>query len=264
MELRKPLVLVIIAAAGGAAIARAMPTTLPPSASASFPRAPSWRNAAGDLNVVSGVSGGDDDRVRAERPASARGRYGVASMTAGGDRSSRSAPFSGLNAVVYVAGEVVHPGVYTLAGTARAIDALHAAGGPTHSADIVAVNLAQRIEDGAEIFVPAKGAVPPDAVAAGEMDAGIAGRSRSRASHHRKRRKGTRNRAYAEPTASGPTSRVSLNDAGAAEFETLPGIGPALADRIVTFREVNGPFASIDELLDVSGMTQSKVDALTP
>ncbi len=57
---------------------------------------------------------------------------------------------------------------------------------------------------------------------------------------------------------------ISLNTADVTALEALPGIGAALAARVVAFRDANGPFASLDELLDVNGITQAKLDALTP
>ncbi len=174
--------------------------------------------------------------------------------------------------VVYVAGEVAHPGLYRLSEAARTADALHAAGGPTGAADLVAVNLAGRIEDGVEIIVPAKGSADAEAAldTVGARVSGTPRRSHRRHSTHRRRahkrhRLGSPvDQTSQRSAATTPTSTVSLNAADAGELETLPGIGPSLAARIVAFRELNGPFASADELLDVGGMTQAKVDALTP
>lgn len=270
MELRKPLLLTIVAAAAGAALARAVPTAMPASTPAVAStrdvasKTASWDAAAAALRSGRPPGADGEDRAAFQRPSSSSHRRFGALRTQTGDSSAASGRVSGL--VVYVAGEVARPGVYTLTGTARAVDALHAAGGPTRTADLVAVNLAQRVADGAEIFVPPKGAVPREAILAADMqpDATRAP-SRNRHAHRTKRRKRPRNSTYADDqTAAATASPVSLNAADAAELETLPGIGPALAARIVAFRNVNGPFASTDELLDVGGMTQSKVDALTP
>ncbi len=166
---------------------------------------------------------------------------------------------------VYVAGDVVHSGVYALAPGARAVDALKAAGGPGGDADLVAVNLAEPLTDGEELVVPVRGAEAP---AGGERDGGYAatasgGHAKRHGRRHRKRR------ARAAPTlgdanAEPPTSVVDLNSAGESELETLPGIGPSLASRIVTFREVNGPFTSPEDLLDVGGMTEARLNAIQP
>lgn len=268
MELRKPLLLTIVAAAAGAALARAVPTAVPMSTTAvasmrdGASNTASWDGAAAGLHSATRPVADGEDRTLQRKSSSSGVRVG-ALPTETADSSARSGRASG--AVVYVAGEVARPGVYTLTGAARAVDALQAAGGPTRAADLVAVNLAQRVEDGAEIFVPPKGAVPPEAVAAADMPTDATPRrSRSRHAHRRKRRKRMRSSAYDGQTAPAMAAPVSLNAADAAELQTLPGIGPALAERIVAFREVNGPFASTDELLDVGGMTQSKVDALAP
>jgi competence protein ComEA len=192
---------------------------------------------------------------------------------------------------VYVAGAVVRAGVYALPASSRGVDALHAAGGARGDADLVAVNLAQVLEDGEEIVVPVVGADPPAASAPAHRsrrarsgaDTGTVHRAhRKRARKHRTRRAtssdGSPNDASgasSTPDESGdpvgtttsadpPTETVDLNTADENELETLPGIGASLASRIVTFREINGPFASPDDLLDVGGMTQGRLDAIEP
>jgi competence protein ComEA len=150
--------------------------------------------------------------------------------------------------LVYVAGAVVHPGVYALGGDARAQDALAKAGGATRDADLVAVNLAARVADGDEIAVPRRGEVrPPVRSAHRRTPAGTAHRRRSP------------RRAAA---ADGPV--VDLNAADARTLSELPGIGPVLAERIVDFRALNGPFASVDGLADVAGISPQRLDALLP
>jgi competence protein ComEA len=101
------------------------------------------------------------------------------------------------------------------------------------------VNLAERISDGEEIRVPRAGeaSAPP----------------------RRSKRKAPRSRA----ASAAPIGRIDLNLADASELSSIPGIGPVLASRIVEFRRVNGPFASLDELADVAGMTQRRIDALS-
>lgn len=146
--------------------------------------------------------------------------------------------------VVYVVGAVEHAGLYRLAAGARAADALAKAGGFGPGADAAAINLAQRITDGEEILVPHLGehlATPSPR---------RAGRTRS------KRKAGSKSAA--------PTSPLNVNGANAAALATLPGIGTLLARRIVAYRRLNGPFASVDELADVAGMTQSRVDRIAP
>jgi competence protein ComEA len=178
---------------------------------------------------------------------------------------------------VYVAGEVARAGVYALPASARSVDALKAAGGATHGADLVAVNLAEPLRDGEEIVVPKTGAAPPPdtgTAAGGDTNA----TATPRAHHHRKKR---RKRHAKRPAARGAADAASdagpsppdadpaatvvdLNSADENELEALPGIGASLAERIVAFREANGPYASPDDLLDVGGMTQSRLDAIEP
>jgi competence protein ComEA len=132
--------------------------------------------------------------------------------------------------VVHVAGAVVSPGVYTLAGGARVGDAVVAAGGPGAGADPDALNLAAALTDGSRVYVPLHGEpiAPPVAL-------------------------------VEEVGASGP---IDLNAATAEQLDSLPGVGPATAAAIVDHRELHGPFASVDDLADVRGIGPAKLDAL--
>jgi len=130
--------------------------------------------------------------------------------------------------VVYVAGEVRNPGLYRVPAGARADDALKKAGGFSPHADRAGVNLAELAQDGQEIRVPAIGERAP----------------RGRAVSPRKKRA---KKSHARATA------ISLNDAGVDQLAQVPGLGRTLAERIVAYRAQNGPFASLDELADVSG-----------
>jgi len=145
--------------------------------------------------------------------------------------------------VVYVAGSVARPGLYHLAAGSRGIDAVHAAGGLTAQADPAGVNLAEQLEDGEQIT----------AARFGE-------RARVRGSHPR----GTRHRRHKRSALTAVVAPVDLNSADAQVLMQLPGIGEELANRIIAFREANGPFASVDELADVAGVTPRTLDAITP
>lgn len=148
-----------------------------------------------------------------------------------------------IEVVVYVAGDVVHPGIYRLGTGMRAADALARAGGPKPDADLVAVNLAAPLEDGTEIAVARIG----ESSVRSRRASGAPKRATHSVRGHR------RGRRAAEPTTQAQS--VDLNSADESELETLPGIGPALAERIVAYRASNGPFASVDELADISGIT---------
>lgn len=127
---------------------------------------------------------------------------------------------------VHVHGAVAQPGLYRLDDGARVVDVIAAAGGLGPDADETAVNLARPLGDGEQLYVPIVGEAPPPAVA---------------------------------QTGDG---RISINTADAAALDTLPRIGPALADRIIRWREENGAFTSIDDLLAVSGIGEKLLDVL--
>lgn len=136
-------------------------------------------------------------------------------------------PLSSQLVLVHVAGAVEHPGVVELPASSRVFEALDKAGGALDTADLTQVNLARTIADGEQLVVPLEG----ETVSA---------------------------QGDSEPGGHGQTSDpIDINAATAADFETLPGVGPALAERIIDFRESNGGFQSIDQLADVSGIGPS-------
>lgn len=148
--------------------------------------------------------------------------------------------------VVHVVGAVVSPGVVVLADGARVADAIAAAGGAASDADTEQLNLARVLGDGEQVRVPHAGEqlVAPDpgpSPPGGASGGGAAG-------------------ASGGSTPGGGV--VNINTAGAAELESLPGIGPALAARIVEYRDGHGPFASVDDLTDVPGIGPAKLEAL--
>ncbi len=141
--------------------------------------------------------------------------------------------------VVYVVGAVVRPGLYRIAEGSRVDDAVRAAGGFRSSADPEGVNLAAHASDGDEIVVPVLG---ESTRAAATAKRPRAPRARTTKSH----------------------AIVNVNSAPAAQLATVPGIGATVAARIVEIRERDGAFATFDELLDVAGMTQSRLDRALP
>jgi competence protein ComEA len=133
--------------------------------------------------------------------------------------------------LVHVLGAVTNPGLVELGAGARVVDAVAAAGGFTVDADPAAVNLARPVVDGEQLVVLAIGQVPDPAAGTPGAGAGAGG--------------------AAAPAGDG---LVHLNTADVAELDTLPRIGPALAQRIIDWREANGPFTSVDQLLEVAGI----------
>jgi competence protein ComEA len=187
------------------------------------------------------------------------GRQAAAAAPAAGAPTTRPAPVRAV--VVYVAGEVHRPGVYALAADQRAVDALARAGGALPDADLVAVNLAATLTDGDEIAVPKIGAGSrssrerrPDGPHS------RSGRAHSRHGKHAAHRRTSDTPESAAGTD--PRGPIDINTADAHELERIPGIGASLAARIVAYRALNGPFGSIDELADVSGITPRVQDAL--
>jgi competence protein ComEA len=140
--------------------------------------------------------------------------------------------------VVYVAGAVRRPGLYKLRTGDRAANAVALAGGITASADASGVNLAQRTADGDEVYVPR---------------AGETNRRLTTASHRRR-----------PSQAAPPIGSVDVNRSDAGELAAVPGIGRSIAARIVELRQREGSFASLDELLDVAGMTQTRLERARP
>jgi competence protein ComEA len=153
----------------------------------------------------------------------------TAAITDGtGPSGSTAAP--GPPILVDVAGWVRSPGVYEFRDGDRVIDAIEAAGGARRGAVLETLNLAAPLADGSQILVPA----PP--AKQGAAPAGSTGA------------------APLAPGAPAPGALVNVNTATATDLEALPGIGEVIAQAIVDYRTENGPFASVDALLDVSGI----------
>ena len=134
--------------------------------------------------------------------------------------------------IVHLSGEVIAPGVYRLPIGARIDDALKAAGGPTGEGDIHRLNLAARLADGQQIVVPRR----IDPILASML-----------------------------PIASPTVGRVNVNVASVPELDRLPGVGPVTAQRIVAYREQNGPFTTVQQLRDaklVNAATFEKIKDL--
>ena len=133
--------------------------------------------------------------------------------------------------VVYVSGAVASPGVLTLPATSRVIDAITAAGGATPEADLESINLARILVDGEQIRVGVVGESPPPASAGTGTDA---------------------------------QACVRLATATETELQTLPGVGPALAQRIISYRATHPRLTSVEELDDVPGIGPSLIEKIRP
>jgi competence protein ComEA len=131
--------------------------------------------------------------------------------------------------VVYVLGAVRYPGVYSLAPDSRVVDAVQAAGGFAEGASITDVNVAQRLQDGQRLEIPGTGELPTPVFVLGE--GGL----------------------FLTPTPF-EGQLVNINTADVALLDTLPGVGETTAQRIIDYREENGPFQIVDDLLKVPGI----------
>ena len=137
--------------------------------------------------------------------------------------------------VVFVTGEVEKPGVYELEEGSRCIDAISAAGGYTKDASDTYLNLAGTVEDGQMIYVPSK--TEAEALAGDELPGG-------------------QNTSGVANNGGGKTSdgRININKATKEELMTLPGIGESKADKIIAYRDANGPFSSPEGVMLISGI----------
>ncbi len=126
---------------------------------------------------------------------------------------------------VYVTGAVRTPDVYRLPPGSIVKDAIQAAGGATADADLEHINLALELRDQQQLYVPHKGEDAPPV-----------------------------SPPSAQPLKSGQESKVNINTASAEELDALPGVGPAIAQRIVDYRTENGPFATIEDIMNVKGI----------
>lgn len=154
----------------------------------------------------------------------------IARAAPGAASQESASPSPTVTIIVDVAGEVAEPGVYEFNEGDRVIDAIERAGGQLPKADLSLLNLAAPLTDGTQILVSKAG--PPGVVVPGGGTVGSSG------------------------------GLININSASATELETLSGIGEVLAATIVEYREQNGPFASVDDLMDVSGIGPATLEEI--
>ena len=127
--------------------------------------------------------------------------------------------------MVHVCGAVGRQGVFKVAAGSRLLDVLETAGGALPAADLSALNLAEVVKDGQKIVVPSRLPV-------------------------------------SSTTQSGPSAKMNINIAGADEFDALPGIGKATADKIVELRQKNGPFIRLEQIMEVPRFGKAKFEKI--
>ena len=188
----------------------------------------------GGLLLVAALLVGARFVVRAGTPAGAPAPPIVGSAedpTGAGSVSAGASPVPSTRLVVYVVGAVRRPGLYRVPQGSRVADAVARAGGVTRKADPAALNLAAPVADGEQVLVPAR---LPRAVAA----------------------------AQGAPTPGVPVGPIQLSSATAEQLDSLPGIGPATAQKILDYRAEHGAFRSVDELDEVPGIGPTRVEQL--
>lgn len=206
-----------------------------------------WWPGRGDAGLAGSISAGTVSTLASPNvTARALGSSAVGESEVGATVAESKSPERTL--LVHVVGAVRRPGVYGLNEGARVRDAVDAAGGLLGSAAQASVNLARVVADGEQIYVPTQD----------EVEKGVG---------HNVGSPGVQPQTGApgSPTggaAAGPSMPVNINTADAALLDTLPGIGPTTAAKIVAEREANGPFASVDDLGRVSGIGAKKLEDL--
>jgi competence protein ComEA len=174
--------------------------------------------------LVSAFSSAGVTTTIAPAPSAASGT-GTARSGSAPPSATGTSPGSAVSLFVHILGAVAKPGLYQLHDGARAVDAVAAAGGFTAEADRQQLNLARLVSDGEQIYVPKVGEAgtgPPGSSAVG--GAGAIG------------------------------GKVNINTASESDLETLPRVGPTMAKRIIAWREANGRFATIEDLMSVTGI----------
>ena len=193
-----------------------------------------------------------------------------AQSTAQPSESAQSGASGEATVRVHVAGAVNNPGVYTLPAQGRAVDAIAAASGAAADADLDRVNLAGALSDGVQIYVPHRGetAAPAQIQPNGGTANAGQGNAANGASQGGASQGGTQPQPARTLTPAGSAQKgstpVNINTATAEELQTLPRIGPAMAQRIIAWREAHGGFRSVDELDAVPGIGPSMLENLRP
>ncbi|WFR65964.1 ComEA family DNA-binding protein [Curtobacterium flaccumfaciens] len=192
------------------------------------PRSGGSGGGVGGVSVTAAPSVVAPSAVSSGGSSSADPSSAVASPAGGGSSSG---------VIVHVAGAVGRPGVVTLATGARVSDAIERAGGAGDDADLARLNLARVLEDGERLYVPKVGETDIPA-ALGDVTVGAPARSGD----------------HTDGATDATGAVIDLNSADQAALETLPGIGPGLAGRILAWRDEHGRFSAVEDLLDVSGI----------
>ena len=219
----------------------------------------------------SGASAESVQAVGAQQsPGAQPGAQSTAQPGANPSESAQGGASGEATVRVHVAGAVNNPGVYTLPAQGRAVDAIAAASGAAADADLDRVNLAGALSDGVQIYVPHRGETAAPAQI--QPNGGTANAGQGNAANGAAQNGASQGGAQPQPartlTPAGSAQKgsapVNINTATAEELQTLPRIGPAMAQRIIAWREAHGGFRSVDELDAVPGIGPSMLENLRP
>jgi competence protein ComEA len=202
-----------------------------------------WRVLRSDGARSAGAGAGSGTAAAFSATGGARTTTAGAASAGGEDDAPVSvAPARNGSAVIHVVGAVRRPGVYKLRAGQRVQEAIRRAGGATTGADLQAINLAAKVADAQQVVVPRKavaGAVVTSTAAPGAGGSGSPG-----------------------ATAGAASAPINLNSATEEQLDTLDGVGPATAQKILEYRQQHGGFSSVDDLANVSGIGAKRIEAL--
>ncbi|MGJ4149212.1 helix-hairpin-helix domain-containing protein [Corynebacterium macclintockiae] len=220
------------------------------AAPASGPELLAGTNAPGNNGVATNSAGGTTDSAGGAGDAGAAGGATENSEEGDGDQEC----------VVSVQGMVRHPGLLRVQANTRVGEAIEAAGGTLPKAVVLGINLAEQVSDGMQIVVDDKGSSVVYA-GAGQTSAGGAAApgDPNKAGGNPGANSGANPGSKAGASAEG---KINLNTADSAQLETISGIGPATAEAIIAWRDSNGPFTSVEQLLEVRGIGPAKFESM--
>lgn len=160
--------------------------------------------------------------------------------------------------VIYIIGEVKQEGVYKLDENSRISDAIEKAGGTKENADLSQINLAYKIEDGMRIYIPKKGELVQDKEKIEDKTQEIVtGKSTDITNTT-----SVNTNLSTNKKSKTDIEKINLNKATQTELETLPGIGPSTAEKIIAYRKENGNFKNIEDIMNVNGIGESKYNKI--
>lgn len=160
--------------------------------------------------------------------------------------------------IIYIIGEVKQEGVYELDENSRISDAIEKAGGTKENADLSQINLAYKIEDGMRIYIPKKGELVQDKEKIEDKTQEIV----TGKSNDITNTTSVNTNLSTNKKSKTDIEKINLNKATQTELETLPGIGPSTAEKIIAYRKENGNFKNIEDIMNVNGIGESKYNKI--